>query len=421
MQKRDVSKSKDAVYSQTVGMRDLPWQITLFVLLLLIPSEASFYFGTFRLTPYRIFLLLSFIPCLIKVFRSEKESILATDWLLFGFSLWIILSLTVNHDFSTALESGGIIVVESWGAYLLSRSFIRNEREFSGYSKLIIFIVIGLSFVTIPESLTGKNILRPHIGHIGGRFGFTRAFGTFDHAILYGVFCASTLSLAMYVPTRNLLEQGGNRLRTFWVLIAAFASVSSGALAAVIVQFVLAAWNRITQGMQSRWRLFSLLLMLGYFIIDLISNRSPMRVILGHLTFSPDTAYFRLIIWDWGTRFNVAVHPWFGIGFADWVRPSWMHSGSMDNYWLVIMVTYGLPAFFMLAAGILYLLFLAKRRTDLSDSAKLMRAGWGFSLIGFIISGCTVHFWNNLHSWFFFMLGSGVWLSLSSRESFDKE
>lgn len=408
---RNEGEMPDGTCNQAISIGALSWQVKFFLLALLIPTELSFNIGEFRLTVYRVVLLAFFLPCFFGVLGGKRGRTLLTDWLLLCYSCWIVLALSIHEGFAGGLKSGGILVVESFGAYLLARAFIRTEREYAGFVKLLVLIIIGLSLVAIPEALTGINILRPHVGHIGGRLGLTRAFGPFDHPILFGMFCASAVSLALYTPLKNFQEKGVHVFRAFWITLTAFMSVSSGALATALVQWILAAWNRVTRGMPSKWRLFSFLLVLAYIVIDLLSNRTPMKVILHRLTFSAETAYNRLIIWEWGTKHNVAKHPWFGIGFADWVRPSWMHSTSMDNFWLVNMVRYGLPAFFLLAAGGLLLLFAVKKQTGLSAPAQLMRTGWGFSMIGLIIAGCTVHFWNSSHVWFFFMLGSGAWMA----------
>lgn len=405
------------IFNPAVSIITLNWQVKLFFLALLIPSDLSFNMGEFRLTVYRVLLLGSIVPCFLRVVRGRAGCTLPTDWLLCGYSCWIVLALSLHMGIAGGLKSGGILVVESYGSYLLARAFIRNERDYAGFVKLLVLVVIGLSLITIPEALTGKNFLRPHVNHIGGRLGLIRAFGPFDHPILYGMFCASAVSLSLYVPIKNLLEQGAHVGRALWVTGAAFMSVSSGALAACLVQLILALWNRMTRGMAKKWRLFSCLLVLAYITIDLISNRTPMRVILHRLTFSAETAYNRLIIWEWGTEHNVAEHPWFGIGFADWVRPSWMHSTSMDNFWLVNMVRYGLPSFLLMAAGGILLMLAVMRQANLSEPAKLMRTGWGFSMIGLIIGGCTVHFWNQSHVWFFFLLGSGAWMAAQDGEA----
>lgn len=413
---KDKLPVEDDVIDQSVCLNTLSWTIKIFLLSLLIPTEASFNLGEFRLTVYRLVLLSFFLPCAFRVLSGRRGHTLATDWFLLSYSFWIVLALTVHLGFFEGLKSGGILVVESFGAYLLARSFIRTEFDFGCFVKFLVFVVVCLSLVTIPESLTGKNILRPYLGHLGGRLGLTRAFGPFDHPILYGVFCASAVSLAYYVPSRSLLDIGlRNKFRAGWVVIAAFMSISSGALAAVVVQIILMVWKRLTQGVESQWRLFSYLIVVGYFLIDLFSNRTPIKVLLHRLTFSAETAYARLLIWEWGTKYNVAEHPWFGIGFAEWVRAPWMGS-TIDNYWLVNMVRYGLPSFFLLAAAGLLLLFAVKQNSRLSESAKLMRTGWGFAMIGFIVAGCTVHFWNSLHVWFFFLLGSGAWMASYGEE-----
>lgn len=398
-----------------ISLKMLPWQAKLFTLLLILPSEFSFNIGSFHLKGYRVFLLLMFIPCFIYVFGTKKIKSLPSDWFLLAYGFWIILALCIHQGTGSGLESGGITMVESLSAYLIARTCIRTPASFAAFVKLLIIIVFILSLTTIPEALTGNNIIRPHSHHSGPRMGLERAMGPFDHAILYGVFCASIVSLSIYTPTRMLSGDMSNKLKTSWVIVASFMSVSSGALAAVIVQLGLATWKKLTREVHSRWRIFGLLVLLAYFTIDLLSNRSPMRVILHRLTFNADTAYNRLIIWEWGTKYNVAEHPLFGIGFSEWVRPAWMHSTSMDNFWLVNMVRYGLPAFFFLASAILYL-FIKSNRVKITDKAvNSMRTGWSFSMIGFIIAGCTVHFWNNLFVWLFFLLGSGAWFITSNK------
>lgn len=353
-----------------------------------------------------------FLPCFKAVFSGQVVNKLLADKMLLYFSCWIFLSLAITHDFNKSLESGGIQVLESFGSYLIARRYIVNDFDFRCLVKLLIFTVFALSIFTIPESLTGRNLIRPHIPHIDPRMGLNRAFGPFEHAILYGVFCASIFSMSLYVPTSPTNKS--NTSRTIWVFIATLMSVSSGALAAAIIQLLLTAWEKMTSTLSSRWKVLSFILLNIYILIDLLSTRTPLTVLLHRLTFSAHTAYNRMTIWEWGTRHNVAQHPWFGIGFHIWTRPSWMHSTSMDNFWLVIMVRYGLPAFFFLSYAIFLLFYKAGTNKDLHEGylAKI-RFGWLFSMTGFIISGWTVHFWNNLYIWFFFLLGSGAWLSFT--------
>jgi len=388
----------------------LPWQVKLFMISLLLPLELGFSIANFRLTGYRVFLIVFFIPCLAKTFNHRNGGNLLCDKFLLLYSLWMIFSLSYHHGFANGIESGGILMVESFGAYLVARTYLTNLEKFKLFIDFTFKIIVLLLCVTIPETLTGFNIVRPNAPHIGQRLGLERAFGPFEHAILYGVFCASLFSLFLFVGRVDEVRKRKNDLRALITSIAAFVSISSGALATVFSQFILCFWERITRSLNARWRILGFLFILLYFFIDLLSNRSPMRVFLHRLTFSAHTAYNRLTIWEYGTKYNVAEHPIMGIGLKDWVRPSWMHSSSMDNFWLVNMVRYGLPAFFFLAAAILYILLEMRKAEMLKEDFKNARLGWVISILGVCIAGCTVHFWNMLYVWFFYLLGSGVWL-----------
>jgi hypothetical protein len=250
-------------------------------------------------------------------------------------------------------------------------------------------------------------------GSIGGRFGLERAQVVFDHPILYGVFCASAFGLTWYAV--GFGQPNIVRLtRVALVSLAAFFSLSAGAFAAVIAQASLIGWERATRDIRKRWRWLSLACICAYFAIDLISNRSPFHVIVTYLTFNVHSAYNRILVWEFGSA-EVWRNPLFGIGFNDWIRPSFM-SSSMDNFWLVIAVRYGLPAFVLFAAAIV-LIFTSLGRARIADAeVKSCRLGVLVTLGGLIIAGTTVHFWNAIYCHFLFLLGSGMWI-LNQRET----
>ena len=74
-------------------------------------------------------------------------------------------------------------------------------------------------------------------------------------------------------------------------------------------------------------------------------------MLITYLTFNSGTAYWRLHIWNFGSA-EVWRNPLFGIGLNDWARPSWMWTASVDNFWLLTAMRYGIPAFLLLVAGI---------------------------------------------------------------------
>ena len=385
--------------------------IKLFLLFIIIPTEQSFYIGSVRITPYRIILILSFIPCFIKLFNNSKSKTIPTDWFILGYCIWGIISIYINHDLSTALKSGGIFLLESLGSYLLARAYIANECDFVNFINILIMIVIGLSFISIIESLTGYDVLKPNIVHIGKRMGFWRAFGPFDHPILHGVFCASALSFSLFVPFNKFLSKFSRKVVVSLVTIAAISSLSSGALGYFIIIIFFVCYDAVTRNIKSRWTILSLFIIGGYIFASLFSNRNPVRAIISRVTFTSSTAYYRMLIWDYGIKYNVSIHPIFGIGFKDWARPSWMVSDTIDNFWLVLMIQFGIPSFLMLIVGIIFLMIRFKNNVEKKESDNLLVKSYIFSIIGFIFSASTVHLWNSLYIWFFFLIGCGKCLT----------
>lgn len=405
-------------------------KVKLLIFSLFIPTVVSFQLASLRLSPYRIVLLLTFITAVTAVIGGRCLGKDKSDFYIFLYAIWCVLSFKVNHDMSIAIESGGVWILESLGPYCLVRYSLITLESIESVIKLLLKCITLMMLITVPESLFGFNwalkLIYPIMGHgnfvnIGERSGFTRAFGVFDHAIINGVISSSLYGVAWFFVVK------GKAKKTLLIILAALTSMSSGAVASLMTQSMIIVWEISTRNMKKRWAKLAFLIFLGYLAIDLISNRSGIKVIISYLTFSPATAYWRIVIWDNGIE-NVYANPFFGLGLNDWVRPSWMHSGSMDNFWLVIMVRHGFVGFgflvlciWKIAKGLMYLKTAEKR-------INLMRRAWLTGLAGLIISACTVHFWNQAYIYFMFYLGLGAALlkvsenheSIRQRETDDK-
>jgi succinate dehydrogenase hydrophobic anchor subunit len=85
-------------------------------------------------------------------------------------------------------------------------------------------------------------------------------------------------------------------------------------------------------------------------------------------------------------------------------------SDSMDNFWLVTAVRYGLPALLLLVAALLGLIWTVGQRKDLPPHWRRARHAWAFTLFGITVAAATVHLWNALFVLFFFLIGAGAWL-----------
>lgn len=399
----------------------LPLIPALLILSCLIPTDISFYAGSLRLTPYRVVLLLAIIPAALRVYAGRQRAI-PSDWLMLGFVTWAVLALAKHHGPEVAIESGGIFAVEGLGPYLIARAWVRTPGEFRGVARALVWSVLFLLPFVVFETITGKHVIRDISTAVMGkgfwspvntRYGFHRAFGPFDHPIHLGVFAASAVGIAWNSLSRARDTVSYTRVgRTIGVMASAMSSFSSGAMATISTQFLVFGWERFTRGVQQRWLILTAGLVSMYILVDVLSNRSGAQVLLARLTFSASTAYGRLMIFEWGFHKNVLVHPIFGIGFNEWVRPSWMVSGSVDNYWLVIAMRYGVPAFLMLAlASLLIVVRAGKAARRLGPIGGMTAMGWIVSFIGVSVAGATVHFWNALFVYYSFFVGLGACLA----------
>lgn len=192
------------------------------------------------------------------------------------------------------------------------------------------------------------------------------------------------------------------------VVLATFMSASGGPYVVLMMQGFVAAWERVLGAVQGRWAALFSLFLVAYVAIDLFSAKTPFHVFVNYFTFSKQSAYNRILIFDFGTA-EVARHPFFGIGLGEWQRPVWM-SDSMDNFWLVTAVRYGLPALFLLLALLIGLVWSVGQKKNLSPVVRRARHAWAFTLFGITVAAATVHLWNALFVLFFFLLGSGAWL-----------
>ena len=323
-----------------------------------------------------------------------------------------MLALAVNHGFFDKLESSGVYFIEVLGPFAITFLYCNSSERIKHVVMVYIVCVCCTLLVTLPETLTNTNWLQTILGgrpsgHMEPRMGLYRSFGTFDHPILQGVFSSTAVGLAWFLGRYRLFAG---------TLMATITSVSSGAVFSVLIQFMIIGWERFSRAITNRWGLLLAIVLIGYFSIEFVSNRSAIRAIISHLTFSPQTAYFRILIWEYGMQ-NVWSNVFFGIGFHDWVRPSFMHASSIDAFWLVSMIRYGIPAFIMYASAYLIVIFKLYKLELVDKQKRMIRRGWLTGMIGLVLSSITVHLWNNALVFIHFYLGLGAaMLVVFSRE-----
>jgi hypothetical protein len=391
-----------------------PWLAALFLVSLVIP--VFFNLGSLRLSPYRVILVLAFIPSVVGWLGGRAGKPRGFDVMIVGAFLWAGFGLLVHRGVDEGYQPAGILVLEAAGSYLLARVSIRSTADCVAMARLLFRIILILLPFAIYESLTDQPILldlvRPFLPTFANvyqdpRLGLNRSQVVFEHPILFGAFCSSAFGVAIYVvgAGKGLVRQAVNGGLVF---ATAFLSISGGALVALSFQIATIAWDRLTTRIPRRWTLLGSIFGLIYLGIDLLSNRTPFHVFVTYLTFSTGSAYNRILIWQFGSA-EVMRHPFIGIGYGTWQRPDWM-GDSIDNFWLLIAMRHGLPTIILLL-GALFILVRQLSWAELPDPlAHACRAGYLTSFGSMMLAGTTVHYWNATFAWFMFLAGAGVWL-----------
>jgi hypothetical protein len=395
----------------------MPIVVALFFLAMMMPTPLSVSAGSLRLSAFRVLLLVMFVPMILSLLSGRRGKVNIFDILIIAHGLWALLALIKWGGVAQGIESGGIYIVECVGAYLVGRLYIRSYEDFEAFAKGFVAVVVGMLLFTIPEAATEQHILRdgasslfggPRAHYMEKRMGLERAFGSFDHPILYGVYSASAFSMAYFLSARAKLMNFRGSSQAFGVLIATFLSGSGGPYLVLMMQMFVIGWERALKGVVHRWTALFTLIGAMYVWIDVMSTRTPFHVFVTYFTFSTQSAYNRIHIWNYGTA-EVGRYPMFGIGLGQWTRPVWM-SESMDNFWLLTAVRYGLPAMLFLMAAMIGLVIAAAQRKGLPDPWRRARHAWAFTLFGIAVAAATVHLWNALFVLFLFLIGSGAWL-----------
>lgn len=404
--------------------RGLPPLALAFMLAVLLPIR--FWVGPLMLTSVRLVVLAAIIPLTINLLRGRYGRVLPTDWLFMAHVIWMGISLAMTTP-EAAVSQMGSVGAEFYGGYLVGRASIRSPRNLSALVLMVAWSVVLLLPAVVYELKTGHppviDILRSlplvssdEIVSIDRRMNLERVQAVFSHPIHWGLYCSSVIAL-LFVGLKGAISDTKRYALVTVVIFGTFSSLSSGAILPIVLQLGLIAWAVAFRSVPARWRILAGLFAVAWVVVDILSNRSPLMVFLSRATFSSHNAYWRAQIFEWGMK-NIFGSPedaipaarLFGIGFADWVRPHYMFSGSMDNFWLVVGVRHGIPGFLTLGAGFIWLIWsVSRRRFEENTPVWRLRRAWVIAFFSLTLTLCTVHIWTAVYAYTFFLLGAGAW------------
>ena len=409
---------------QSGARKRLALPVMAYLLLVILPIQYNL--GSLALNGSRTLLMVMLIPLSIQLMRGKYGPILWTDTLFFLHILWMVVSMYKNNP-SVVVQYIGSTAIEFLGGYLLARAYIRSVDDFIALSRILVLIGCSLIPFAIYESLTEATPILNLLDRIPGvtslvnvkaeaRLGLQRAQVVFSHPIHFGLFCSVLFSIC-FIGLKTIISDKSRYFASLLLILGVFLSLASGALLALLLQLGLILWAWIFNKVNNRWLLLLGLFVLIYVLIDLLSNRAPIRVFMSYATMSAHTAYWRGIIFEWGIK-NIVANPIFGIGLNEWIRPIFMRSTSVDNFWLLTTMRYGIPGFLLLAIGFLIsLLKIGTRNCEGDHMLHQVRRAWMFPFVGLTFTLSTVHIWGTIYSFVFFMFGAGMWLMTAKSDT----
>ena len=398
------------------GTSQLRLPVLLFILTIMIPIQGNL--GGIVLSGNRLLLLFLIIPLTINLIMGRYGRILIVDIMFFLHVFWGIVALLVNNP-DRALLFMGSNSIEFIGGYLIGRAFVRTSEEFLALCRLVVGLVVLTFPLALYETFSGNPVLIRALESLPGvsstttglsspRFGLERVQVFLAHPIHYGLFTGMLLSI-VFVGFKGQMSDAKRYGLTLIILACTLLSLSSGPLLAFFLQLGLVFWAWLFRGIKTRWLVLLCAAVVAYVVVDLLSNRTPFRVFMHYLTLNAHTAYWRGLIFEWG-MVNVWANPIFGLGLNDWVRPVYMYSGSMDNFWLLMAVRYGIPGFMFLVIGYgLALWRVGSRNLDCNRTMWQFRRAWMISMMGLTFALFATHIWGPLYSYTFFFFGAGMW------------
>lgn len=394
-----------------------PIPVIMLIVAFLCPTEFSLYLEGLRMPPHRVALILLLPIALFHIAVGRRAKFRSYDAAFLAFNLWTVGIFMYHQGEHDGLVYGGSLALESLGAYLVARVWVRDTEQFHATLRTMGFAITAAALIALPETLLGQtfthDLLRSLTGYVHPtavetRLHLTRAYGTFDHPIHYGAFCAAFLAIFWYAAKTPLARKRNAAL----LCLATFLGLSSAPILCLMLQGAMLVWEKLTRGTASRTSI-TLAVLAGFYIgASAVMSRSPINFIATGMTLDSWTGYYRLQIWEHGLV-NVYANPLTGIGLNDWVRPWWMVSSTVDAFWLVVLMREGIPAMVFLATGIV-LIVCAVHKNGLKNpdfAIRRLSRGWIMSLIALSLIGFTVHFWNVLYAFFFFYIGIAGWIA----------
>ncbi len=387
-----------------------PVLLALYMASMFLPM--AFVIGGLRITPYAGLLIIFIGPMFLAFLNDRTNRFVALDFFMVAHVGWMALAVLYTEGLSR-----GVFVVNtaltSLGGYMIGRVLIRGPGDYERFFRYFFYGLLFYLPFAVLELLTKQVPVRDFLRLIAevdfrpnnARVGLNRVQAFLEHPITYGMFCSIGVANLYYIYRGRWFKRAS---RTGTAVIMTLLSLSSAPTIALGIQFALISWDRMLKGVRHKWVGLLLIVAVTVSVLHLASPHGLVGLVIDNLSYESETGWARVEIFDYGSA-EVMRHPFFGIGFAEWIRPFWRNS-SVDNFWLVVAMRYGLPALFFLLGGLAIHAVRIMSRRDLSEEWAGLRMGYVAAWAGVVFVLATVHIWGTAYIFIMTYMGAGAWL-----------
>jgi len=353
--------------------------VIYFALLAWYPSYLTVTLGNVDFSVCRILIFVLFVKfcCMEDLRRQFKLSALDTC-VIFSFVAQSIAA-GITEPFNIIIPLHGAALLETVLPYFSVRLAVTHRKRYLSFLKSILLITAPLAIVGVYQCFSGHNLLvffeayyawAQKIDKSAARFGLTRAYVTFSHSIMYGLFFAMLWPICFGISNNLKYNKHIFFLGISIMIAGMLSSMSSGPLltAFLTTGFIcLFRWR-------SHWKPIVTAVIFVCLLLEIISNRHFYDLV-DYFTFSGATAWYRSRLIDIALfKGGMSGHWLVGYGYAE---PGWgylidqRNYTDMVNHYILILSRYGivgfLPFFLMLIMAIKSLIRAYKASIDESS------------------------------------------------------
>lgn len=318
--------------------------LLVFLITLFIPKSVALQLGSVSLTPALASAIILF-PALLS---GRRIKFIWPDAIVVLFFISTLYSTMMSAPMAEGIESFGRRVLVGGVPYLVGRYIGSRPVVFTGFMRRLMTVMAVLAVFLVLESLFRFNIhsliwAESYDPHHEKRLGLTRAYGWTSHSIMLGVSYAVFVPVMMIAALERLKKLGDFRwLKLGFLLLGVFCSLSTGAWLPAVMAIGLVMWDYARMLKPStRWLILSVGGPSSYLILELLSGRPLLRILMMELHLSSPMAWY----YRWRLYERVyAVMPgfeWFGHGIKTPANMVDAWQWSIDNNFLVVLMQYG--------------------------------------------------------------------------------